>query len=385
MKITGLETFVVELPRRWPYSWRTLQSPIGKYAILRVATDEGLVGLGEAPVLIDWGGEHGRYYGEDPAIVAHLVREYFAPLLTGADPLAVREHVAAMDAVVRGFPYTKAMIEIALLDIVGRALGVPVYQLLGGKLRSQIPICHSVGLAPPADAARESVVAVADGIRMLQVKVRGELKTDVAVMREVRQAVGDDVRIYPDVNRGYRNVKDAVAAIRAMEAEAGICMIEQPVEGGDAMARVAAAVSVPVMADEGCWTPHDATEIVKRGSADAISIYFTKSGGLHRSLQIGAIAAGAGLPVNVNGSLEAGIGNAANLHLAAALDGEVWPAVITVTTLAGREQTRVGGVFYTDDVITEPFAYADGCLTVPSGPGLGVELDPGKIAEYRVG
>lgn len=385
MKIRELQTLVVELPRRSSYGWRTLQSPIGRYAILRMTTDDGLVGLGEAPVLPDWGGEHGRYYGEDPAIVAHLVREYLAPLLAGSDPFAIKEHLQRMDTAVRGFPYAKAMIESALLDLAGKALGVPVYQLLGGRLRSRVPICHTVGLAEPADAAREAEAVVADGIRTLQVKVRGGLRTDLAVVKAVRGAVGDDVRIYPDVNRGYPNAKEAILAIDAMAAEAGICMIEQPVEGPDAMAQVVRAVRIPVMADEGCWTPHDAVEIVQRRSADAISIYYTKSGGLHRSMEIGAVARAAGLPVNVNGSLELGVGNAANLHLAAALEGQVLPAVITVTTLEGREQTKVGGVFYTDDIITEPFAYSDGCLTVPSGPGLGVELDQKKVARYRVG
>jgi muconate cycloisomerase len=160
--------------------------------------------------------------------------------------------------------------------------------------------------------------------------------------------------------------------------------VEQPVEGMEAMARVAEAVRVPVMADEGCWTPQDAVEIVRRRAADALSIYFTKAGGLHRSMQIGAIAAAAGLPVNVNGSIEMGVGNAANLHLAAALEGVVLPAVIAVTTLAGREAVRAGGVFYTDDIITESFPYEDGCLLVPDRPGLGVELDPQKVAKYRV-
>ena len=93
---------------------------------------------------------------------------------------------------------------------------------------------------------------------------------------------------------------------------------------------------------------------------------------------------GAGMPVNVNGSLEGGVGNAANLHLSAALEGEVLPGVITVNTLQGREQTRVGGVFYTDDVITEPFKYEYGCLEVPDRPGLGVVLDEGKIEKYRI-
>jgi muconate cycloisomerase len=102
-------------------------------------------------------------------------------------------------------------------------------------------------------------------------------------------------------------------------------------------------------------------------------------------MEVGAIARAAGLPVNVNGSLEGGVGNAANLHLAAALEGTVLPGVVTVNTLAGREQTKVGGVFYTDDIITEPFEYADGHLKVPDGPGLGIEIDPKKLEKYRVG
>ena len=102
------------------------------------------------------------------------------------------------------------------------------------------------------------------------------------------------------------------------------------------------------------------------------------------AMEIGAIGRGAGMPVNVNGSLEGGVGNAANLHLSAALEGEVLPGVITVNTLQGREQTRVGGVFYTDDVITEPFKYEDGCLEVPDRPGLGVVLNEDKIEKYRI-
>ncbi len=383
MKITRLETMVVELPRRWPYRWRTLRVGIGRYLILRVETDEGIVGLGEAPVIPDWGGEHGRYYGEDPVTAAHVIKEYLAPAVTGADPFAITDLLARMDVAVRGYPYCKAAVETAVYDIVGRALRTPVYQLLGGCLRRKIPVCHSVGLAPPEDAAREAAAAAADGITMLQVKVGGNPEADRAVIAAVRGAIGDGVRFYPDVNRGYRTPKEAIAAIEAM-AELGICMVEQPVEGMEAMARVAEAVRVPVMADEGMWTPQDAIEIVRRRAADALSIYFTKAGGLHRSMQIGAIAAAAGLPVNVNGSIEMGVGNAANLHLAAALEGIVLPAVIAVTTLASREVVKVGGVFYTDDIITEPFPYEDGCLVVPDRPGLGVDLDTAKVARYRV-
>ncbi len=385
MKITGMETIVVELPGRSSYTWRSLRAPIGRYVILRVTTDEGITGLGEAPALLSWGGEHGRYFGEDPHIVCYLVRECFAPMLVGTDPCELKRHFPRMDGEVRGFPYTKAMIESAVLDIVARSAGVPVHQLLGGAMRDWIPLCHSVGMAKPEAAAEEAAQVVADGISWLQIKVTGDPREDIAIVKAVRRAVGDDVNIFPDVNRGYRNLKPAIEAVRAMHAEAGICGVEQPVEGIEAMAQFTRAVDVPVIVDEGCWSPQDAVEIVRRGAADILSIYYTKSGGMMRSMQIAAVGLGAGLPCNVNGSLELGVGNAANLHLSAALEGEMLPGVITVNTLAGREQTKVGGVFYTDDVITEPFEYANGSLKVPTGPGLGVELDPEKIEKYRVG
>ncbi len=385
MKITGLETIVIELPGRASYTWRSLQVPIGRYVILKVTTDAGITGLGEAPAILSWGGEHGRYFGEDPGIVCYLIREHFAPMLEGADPFAVKNILARADVEIRGYPYTKAMIESALFDIMGRSLGVPVYQLLGGAVRTEIPLCHSVGIAPPELAAEEAAQVAADGIRWLQIKVPGEPAEDLAIVKAIRRAVGDGVTIFPDINRGYKSVKTATNSIKAMQAEAGISAVEQPVEGVDAMAAVCRAVEIPVIVDEGCWTPQDAIEVVKRGSADVISIYFTKSGGLIRAMEIGAIGRAAGLPTNVNGSLEGGVGNASNLHLAAALEGTVLPGVITVNTLKGREQTKVGGVFYTDDIITEPFEYADGCLKVPDRPGLGIELDPDKIEKYRVG
>jgi muconate cycloisomerase len=384
VKIKRLETIVIELPRRTSYTWRSLKVPIGKYVVLSVETDDGIVGLGEAPAILSWGGEHGRYFGEDPDTVCYLINKVIAPVIIGADPSDVKQILSKLDEEVRGYPYAKAMLESALLDIVGRVLGVPVYQLLGGAVRKTIPLCHSIGIADPADMAKEAEQVSFDGLNWMQVKIPGVPEIDLKIVSEVRRAVGDKAVIFPDVNRGYKDSKTAILSINAMRERANIAAIEQPVEGLSAMARVAGAVDIPVIVDEGCWSAQDAMEIVRAGGADVISIYFTKSGGMLRSMNIGAVAHAAGLPVNVNGSLEGGVGNAANLHLAAALEGQMWPAIITVNTLTGREQTRVAGVFYTDDIIAEPFEYSKGHLTVPQKPGLGIELDPDKVRKYRV-
>jgi len=357
--------------------------PIGNYVILRIETDAGLVGLGEAPTLPDWGGEHGRYYGEDPHTAVRMLEHYFAPILIGQDPTNIAPLLHKLDVPVRGHMSAKSAVDLALHDLAGKALGVPVYKLLGGRMREAVDVCYSVGIAPPEEQAREAEIAAADGIRFMQVKVPGDPKTDREMIAAVRDAVGSDVEIYPDINQGYTTAKQAIQSINAME-EFGISAVEQPVEGRRAMAEVTAAVRVPVWADESAWTPQDALEVIQQACADAITIYYSKAGGLQRGLQVGHIAAAASMPINLNGALETGVGNAANLHLAAALQGEVLPSVIPVTTLEGRETCKAGGVFYTDDIITEPFPYSEGALAVPEGPGLGVELDMDKVDRYRV-
>ena len=384
MRITRIETIVVQLPNRWAYGWHGLQIPIGHYVILRLEADNGLEGLGEAPTLPDWGGEHGRYYGEDPTTAVHMIETYFSPILMGADPRNISALMAKLDVPVAGHMCAKSAVDMALHDLAGKAAGVPVCQLLGGAMRDRIAICHSVGIASPEDAAKEAAATVADGVRAMQIKVDGDPETDRAVIAAIRDAVGDGIDFYPDVNLGYRTPKEAINTVLAME-EFGISGVEQPVEGRRQMAEVTARVNVRVWTDEGVWTPQDALEVIQQKAADAISIYYTKSGGLQRALQVGIVAAAAGMPTNLNGALETGVGNAGNLHLAAALPGEVLPSVIPVTTLKGREVCKAGGVFYTDDIVKDPFVYEDGCLKVPDRPGLGVELDPEKIERYRVG
>jgi muconate cycloisomerase len=156
VKITKVETMVIALPNRWAYGWHGLQIPIGRYVILRLETDTGLVGLGEAPTLPDWGGEHARYYGEDPETAIHMIQKYFTPILIGADPRDISKLMAQLDVPVRGHMCAKSAIDLALHDLAGKAAGVPVYQLLGGAMRKKIAICHSVGLAPPKEAANEA-------------------------------------------------------------------------------------------------------------------------------------------------------------------------------------------------------------------------------------
>lgn len=150
------------------------------------------------------------------------------------------------------------------------------------------------------------------------------------------------------------------------------------------MAVVAAGVDTPIMADESAWTPQDVLEIVRKKAADIISLYTTKPGGLFKAKKVAAVAEAAGLRCNVNGSVETGVGNAANLHLAASTAVASLASVVPVSTPQEKRGTGIAGIYYTDDIITEAFEYADGEIVVPDKPGLGIELDEEKLERYRV-
>jgi len=346
-------------------------------------TDEGIVGLGEATVLKEWGGDYGKYFGEAPDLTAQVIKGILGPALIGLDPFNIETANLQMDLAVKGYPYAKAALDIALHDVKGKALKVPVYQLLGGLFRSDIPLAHSLGYLTYDGAKAEATAAVSEGIKTIKIKVGRDPEYDIGVVREVRRAVGDSITVTVDANQGWPTPKHAIALIHQLEG-LGVKFAEQPVEGLARMAQVTEAVDMPIMADESAWTPQDILEIIERRAADLVSLYTTKPGGLFKAKKVAAVAEAAGLPMNVNGSHETGVGNAANLHLVASTRAVTESGVFPVTTLEAREQTTMAGKVYLDDIVTEPFLYRDGCLVVPDRPGLGVELDPVKVAKYRV-
>lgn len=384
MKITSFETFMVALPWRRLHKMAFPGEVLGRYVIVRLRTDDGLEGLGEATVIKEWGGDHGRYFGESPELTARLIDSVLGPTLLDQDPFDLEAAHHRMDLAVKGYPYAKAALDEALHDIKGKALGVPVYQLLGGLVRDQIPIAHSLGWLDYDEATSEAAAAVGEGIKTIKIKVGRDAVYDLRIVQEVRQTIGPELDIVVDANQGWPTPKYAIAILRRME-EYGIRYAEQPVEGLAQMARVAQAVDVPIMADESAWTAQDVLEIVERGAADMISLYTTKPGGLFKAKKVAAVAEAAGLPLNVNGSHETGVGNAGNLHLVASTAAVTEAGVFPVTSLRDDQPTQMAGRMYLDDIVTRPFEYRDGCLIVPRSPGLGVELDMGKIAEYRVG
>jgi muconate cycloisomerase len=288
-----------------------------------------------------------------------------------------------MDKVVKGHPYAKGAIDIACHDLAGKAQGVPVSTLLGGRLREGIELAHSLGIMDVDRCVAEAEQAVAEGARTIKCKTGLDPERDVDLVRRLRETLGDGVKIRVDGNEGYRTVTEAIETTRRQE-EHGIFLCEQPVAGAEALARVAEQIGVPVMADESAWTSHDILELHALRAAECFSCYVTKPGGLYRARQQAELAASLGLYHDIGGSIEMGIGNAANLHLGAAMLLATLPSVCPVTKPAGTAGPDVAGIYYLDDVVTEPFRFEDGKVMVPTGPGLGVEVDVEKLSHYAV-
>ena len=381
--LSSVETMLVQIPTRRTHKWTGLTEPIGRYQLVKLTDSEGGVGWGEAPALKDWGGEFGRYYGESAAIVDLVITRYLGPAAIGLELGEVAELHARMDAAIKGFPYAKAALEFAFYDLTGRALGQPVHRLLGGRVRDQVPVTHSIGLLSVQEASSEAAQVAAEGIKTIKVKIGVDPQRDIQVVRAVREAAGPSMKLCVDANEGYQTPGEAIRTLRAMEAY-DLVYAEQPVMGIERIAEVARAIDTPVMADESAWNAHDVLQIIERRAAQIVSIYTTKPGGLYRAMQVGAVCEAAGIACNVNGSVETGVGNLANIQLAAACPAVTLSNVVPVSTPAEHLNGQIGGIYYCDDLISAPMRLVDGAIELPMGPGMGIDVDEDKIARYRV-
>jgi L-alanine-DL-glutamate epimerase-like enolase superfamily enzyme len=335
---------------------------VGQYVLVRVADDAGRVGLGEASVTAVWS-------GETHAGTIALVHEVLAPHVVGADPCDVEWISRRLDRAAFGNSFAKAALEMALLDLQGQILGVPVYKLLGGKEGGDagIRLKFVVGAVEPDLAAQRARRMVERGWRAIKVKVgrHPHPQVDVDRLRAVREAIGPDVWLSVDANGGY-TVEQAVWAAARLE-KLNVVLFEQPTRRGDhgAMAEVRRRSGIPIMADESVFTPQDALEAVRAGAADVFSLYPGKHGGIRPTQQIAKLAEAAGIPCTIGSNLEREVATAAMAHVT------VGTANIQCERFPGD---LIGPVYFTESLSRQPLRYQADRLWVPEGPGLGVAV-----------
>ncbi|MFD2249189.1 muconate cycloisomerase [Pseudochelatococcus lubricantis] len=381
--IKSVETMIVQLPTRREHKWTGLTEVIGRYVIVRITDSDGRVGWGEAPALKDWGGEFGRYFGESALITRAVIDTYLAPAITGVEVGDIVELHRRMDAIIRGYPYSKAAVEFAAYDLAGRWLDVPVHVLLGGRARTRVPVTHSIGLISVEEAVAEAAQLAREGIRTIKIKIGVDPERDVRIVHAVREAAGEQMEICVDANEGYATPGEALQVIRRIEP-CRIKYVEQPTMGIERISEVARKIDIPVMADESAWNAHDVLQIIREGTVQIVSIYTTKSGGLYKAQEVAAVCRAAGIVCNVNGSIETGIGNLANVQLALASPAVTLSCVIPVSVPAEAQTGQIGGIYYKDDLLAGPMRLVDGAIEAPTGPGMGIDVDERKIEQYRV-
>jgi len=339
--------------------------------IVKMHTDEGITGIA------DTGGTSAWYRGETQDSIMAMINGVFAPdILLGEDPFNIEKVVARMDFAARDNNQAKAVIDYALHDIAGKALGVPVYQLLGGLTTEKIPL----GLVMPADTTEVIVEigkkAVAAGFRALKLKVGyGTDDDDIENVSALRDAVGDDVKIFIDAN-GSWHYYQALMVLKRME-KYNLAMVEQPVPWWDVdgMARLRAKVGVPVFADEAAQELKHLLEIIQKNAADGFFLKVPKAGGLLKSQKWISVAKAAGLTVLCGCMMGSGIEAATYTHL---LVADEW---MSKTVHENLGPLHIHDIYDTvsqpvvGDLAVEVPRYENGFLYPTHGPGIGVELN----------
>jgi muconate cycloisomerase len=361
MKIISIETIPVSQIVRPDLAIVSAagKHPESHYLFVRIVADNDMCGYGEATLAAVWS-------GENQTTAEHLIREILAPLLIGKDPLHLNGLTDSMDRFLIGNPFTKAAIEMALVDLAAKIYKVPAYVLLGGPRRDpEIRLKFSIGAFSPSEAARVARHAVGIGLRSVKVKVGLDVTEDISRVAAVRTEVGDQFRIAVDANGGWTE-GDAARAIPYLE-QLQVNAIEQPLRRGDfrGSARLRQRTSIPIMLDESIFTRQDALEAIRTNACDLISIYPGKNGGVFRSLEIAQMAATAGLQCVIGSNLEMDLGTAAMLHLAVAV-----PALAVEV-----DHDIIGPLYYPRHFTDTPIRFSNGCALLEDHPGWGVEPD----------
>jgi len=364
--ITGVTVFKVRLP---VVSERRQGSGITKDAItnifVKLDTDAGIAGWGEAATSAVFPG------GTEAHMAALHV--YFRPFVLGADPFRIEALMERAERAVVHAAEAKAALEMALFDIVGKALGTPVCNLLGGPYRDEIPLSYSIA-NPDFDADMEMAKRLyGEGLRIFKVKTGAASHAeDLRRLETLRAELSPDVDLRVDYNQGL-DVFDAIPKLRDVEAFRPT-FIEQPVDLNrlDAMAEITRAIDTPIMADESAFSPANALDIVRQRAADIIAIKVMK-GGMMNVRRISAIAQAAGIPCYGGDMAESGLGHLAGTHVIAA----------TPNISLGCEFYQAT-YYLKEDILAQPFPVADGRVQVPTTPGLGIDVDEDKLAKYTV-
>ena len=367
MKIERIETILVDVPTRRAHKLAFATVTEQNYVIVRAYAD-GLVGIGEAATI---GGP--RWGDESTEAIKTNVDTYIAPVVVGQDAQNLNIIEDRLARSVRGNPFARAAVGMAIYDLVARGRNQSVAALLGGSTATAIELAWTLASGnTETDLAEAEELLATKRHRHFKVKIGfGDPDRDVAHVARLAESLAGRASIRVDVNQGW----DEYTAARLIPklADAGVALVEQPLPRWniDGMARLTSQSTLAIMADEGVASAHDAMLHAKAHAAHVFALKMTKAGGYAETRRVAAIAQAAGLSIYGGCMLETSIGTAAYLQLFSTLAPFAWGCEL------------FGPLLIDDGLTTVPLDFRDFAIHLPTGTGHGVEIDEEKLAFYR--
>lgn len=364
----SVETFLVDVPTIRPHKLSVATMQTQTLVLVKICSSDGVVGWGEATTI------GGLSYGEEsPESVQVNIDTYFKPLLHSISDLNLAQTFQKIHSSINGNRFAKCAIQTALLDIQAKRLGLPLSELLGGRLRDRLPVLWTL-------ASGNTEQDIAEAERMIALKRHNvfklkiganPLQQDVEHVIAIKKALGPEVSIRVDINRAWSE-QQCIQGIQQLQ-DGGIDLIEQPcaIDQVDTLARLTARFDVAIMADEALTGPASAFRLAKQHAADVFAVKIAQSGGLIEACEVAKIAQRAGIDLYGGTMLEGPVGSIASAH-----------AFSTFEHLSfGTE--LFGPLLLTEDILKTPLQYQNFELLLPTAPGLGIEVDEDRIEQLR--
>ncbi len=364
---TSVESFIIDIPTIRPHKMSVATMQKQTLVLVKITSADGIIGWGEATTI------GGLSYGEEsPESIKTNLDTYFAPLLTSLTKDQASNIAQTMRIIskhIMGNRFAKCAVQTAMLDIEGKRLGVPVSELLGGRLRDSLPVLWVLASGDTAkDIAEAQKMIEARRHNVFKLKIGSRpLQDDIDHVVAIKKALGSDVSIRVDVNRAWTEMQ-CLDGIKQLQ-DGGIDLIEQPcaIDDTELFARLTKKFDVAIMADEAVMYPTNAYKLAKKHAAHVFAVKIEQAGGLIEACEIGKIARYEGIDLYGGTMLEGPVGTVASAHAFSTFDSLAYGTELFAPLLL------------TEEILTTPLTYADFELKVPTGAGLGIELDEDKI------
>jgi muconate cycloisomerase len=367
LAIRAIKTTIVDVPTVRKHKLSSLSVTAQSYVIVELRLANGVTGIGEAATL---GGP--RWSEESVESIKATIDTYLTPGLIGLPADRFTAAGVRMDEAAKRNNAAKGAIESALFDAVGKTLGVRAVQLLGGVVRESVPVLWTLASGDPGQEIDEAESKIAARLHnTFKVKIGAQSPAaDMTRLRRLATALEGRATLIVDANQAW----DETTALRCLPilADIGVTLVEQPLPAWNisGMAQLRTRATVPLMADECVFSTHDMLDVAHAGAADVVSLKLVKHGGLLATRDVAAVAQAAGIGLYGGCLLESSIGAAAHLQVFAGLRELTW----------GCE--HFGPQILTGDLVTDPLRFEDFHIHLPTGPGLGVTLDPAQLRRY---